>query len=494
MRAIRVLLLNPPQKTQNRIGTVLGLKSPPLGLLYIAAVLEREGHEVRVLDADLMGFTVKQTVDEACRLHPEVVGLSATTPTIKTALRLFAEIRRRMSNVVTIVGGVHPTFLPEDTLRACPQLDLVAVGEAEETSVELLEALKGFQWGDPLSPDDGSVRSVQALEFARRISPVKGIAYRDPADPERIRMTQTRALIENLDKIPPPARHLVPFERYMIRGKATKVGTILTSRGCPFGCTFCSSSRIAGGRFRARTPENVVDEVEMLHVEYGLDHVEVVDDTFTLNQKRAFEVARGLLDRRLDVEWYASSAVSTISRELIHMLARSGLSTMYFGVESGSQRILNLMRKQITLAQVRKAFELCRETGVKTLGSFIVGYPGETLTEARETIDFAMELNPDYAQFTVLTPYPGTPVYSELKAKNLLTTEDWDKYTSLEPVIKYEALGYSRRRVVSTLWDAYRRFYLRPKYLAKRVMLIPVIFRSILISSLLCFMRGVFSI
>lgn len=486
--------MNPPQRIQNRIGVVLGLKSPPLGLLYIAAVLEREGHEVKVIDADLLELTVEQTVDEACRFNPEIVGVSATTPTVKTALRLIRGVKRRMPSVVTAVGGVHPTFLPEETLRVCPHLDLAVVGEAEETSVELADALRGFQWGDPLGPGGGMLRGVQVSEFVRRISRVRGIAYRDPNDPQRIRLTPPRALIEDLDGMPLPARHLVPFERYKIRGKTSEVGTVLTSRGCPFGCAFCVSSRIAGSRFRARTPENVVNEIEMLHAEYGLDHFEVVDDTFTLNQKRAFEVAEGLVRRKLDFEWHASSTVSTISRELIRMLGRTGLSTIFFGVESGSQRVLNLMGKKITLAQARKAFELCKQGGVKTLGSFIIGYPGETLAEAQKTIDFAIELDPDYAQFTVLTPYPGTPVYSELKAKRLLTTEDWDKYTVLDPVIRYEAFGYTKRHVERTLWDAYRRFYLRPRYLAGHAKLIPVILKSILKSGLLYATRGFYAV
>ncbi|MEM3614255.1 MAG: radical SAM protein [Nitrososphaerales archaeon] len=463
---ISVILVNPPQR--NDIGRALGIKAPPIGLMYLAAVLREAGEEVEILDADLLELSVEDAAKEVCLRQPSIVGVTATTPTINNALKVVGSVRARNAGVITVIGGVHPTFMPEETLQSCPALDLVVIGEGEQTLLELTRALKGFQW-------DGR-RYSTAKEFAERVSTVKGIAYRDPSNPNLIRYTPPRPYIDNLDKIPLPARDLVPFEHYKLLGKEASIGAIITSRGCPYGCTYCSSSRIGGLKFRARSVDNVLLEIQELYHKYHLKHIEIIDDIFTLNQKRAFEFAQKLKNLNLDVEWHASSRVNTISRDLVRALFSAGLRTLYYGVESGSQRILDLMRKKIRLEQVRDAFRITREEGVMPFGSFILGYPTETLDEMKQTIKFAAEINAEYAQFCVLTPYPGTPVYYELKSKGLLLTEDWDRYTTLEPVIRYEVFGYTAKQVKKMLNYAYQYFYLRPRYILRHLRLLPTIF------------------
>jgi radical SAM superfamily enzyme YgiQ (UPF0313 family) len=462
--------VNPPQK--NDINRALGVKAPPIGLMYLAAVLREAGEEVEILDADLLELSIEETAREVCRRHPSIVGVTATTPTIKNALKVISAVRALDSSVVTVVGGVHPTFMPEETLLSCPELDLVVIGEGEQTLLELTQALKGFQW-------DGHSYSA-AKEFAERVSKVKGIAYRDPSNPNQIRFTPPRGFIQDLDKLPLPARDLVPFEHYKLLGKDTPLGAIITSRGCPYGCTYCSSSRIGGLKFRARSVDNVLLEIQELYYKYRLRYIEIIDDIFTLNQKRAFEFAKKLKELKLDISWTASSRVNTISRDLLKALFSAGLRILYYGVESGSQRVLNLMKKMVTLDQIRTAFRITREEGVQSCGSFMLGYPGETLDEMKQTIKFACELDADYAQFTVLTPYPGTPIYDELKSKGLLLTEDWDRYTTLEPVIKYEAFGYTAKQVKKMLNYAYRQFYLRPKYVLKHLKFFPIVLEVVM--------------
>jgi len=462
---ISVILVNPPQK--NDISRALGLKAPPIGLMYLAAVLREAGEEVEILDADLLELTIDETAKEVCLKHPSIVGVTATTPTIKNALKVVSRTRAYDSSIVTVVGGVHPTFMPEETLLSCPDLDLVVIGEGEQTLLELTKTLKGFQW-------NGQGYSA-AKEFAERVSKVNGIAYRDPSDPNLIRYTQPRAFINDLDTLPLPARDLVPFEHYKLLGKDASIGAIITSRGCPYGCTYCSSSRIGGLKFRARSVDNVLREIQELHDRYHLRHIEIIDDIFTLNQKRAFEFAEKLRKLKLDIEWVASSRVNTITRDLARALFSAGLRILYYGVESGSQRILDLMKKKVKLEQIRDAFRITREEGVMPFGSFILGYPTETLDEMKQTIKFACELKAEYAQFCVLTPYPGTPVFYELRSKGLLLTEDWDRYTTLEPVIKYEAFGYTAKQVKKMLDYAYRYFYLRPKYVMKHLRMLPLI-------------------
>jgi radical SAM superfamily enzyme YgiQ (UPF0313 family) len=275
-----------------------------------------------------------------------------------------------------------------------------------------------------------------------------------------------------------PARHLVPFEQYRVLGKESAVGAVMTSRGCPFSCTYCSSSRILGKKYRTRSPQNILREIQFVSEKYHLKEIELIDDIFTLNQKRVMEFSQLLRANKTDIRWVASSRVNTISREAMEAMWRAGLHMLYFGVESGSQRILNLMKKGVTIDQVRAVFRLAKDLGVASTGSFILGYPGETLEEMRQTVKFCLQLDPDYAQFCILTPYPGTPIYEELKSKKLLMTEDWDRYSTLEPVIKYEAFGYSGKAVTRMLRNAYLSFYLRPRYLVRHRRLIPSIIKS----------------
>jgi len=268
---------------------------------------------------------------------------------------------------------------------------------------------------------------------------------------------------------------LVPFSQYTVRDRKTPIGGIITSRECPFACEYCSSSRMGGIGFRCRSAANVVDELTILHEECGLTQIEFLDDIFTLNKRRAAQIASEIRRRGLDISWSASSRVDTIDKGLILKLKRGGLNTLYYGVEAGSQRVLDLMNKRVKLEHIKHAFRATRECGVGTLGSFMFGYPGETLGEMRQTIGLSVQLNPDLAQFSILTPFPRTPIYQRLKASGLLMTEDWDRYTVLEPIIRYEAFGYSAEKLKSILTEAYRRFYLRPYYLAKHLGEFPLV-------------------
>lgn len=470
----KVLLVNPPERSE--LARVMGIRSPPLGLMHLAAYLETNDIPVEILDANVLGYTPRRAAEEAKRSGAGIVGLTATTPTVSSALATMDAVREASPDVVGVIGGVHATFMPEETLRRCPSLDIVVRGEGEETLLELARRLGDHSWEGLGGRERGSGR--QRL-FSEAVSKVAGIAYRDPVGPEA-RLTPPRPPIKDLDALPLPARHLVPFEKYTVKGEETPIGSMVTSRGCPFACAYCSSSRILGAGFRCRSASGVADEVALLHERYGLREVEIVDDIFTLNRKRAMDFAAELRRRRLDVRWVASSRVDTIDRELMEGMRRGGLSKIYFGVESGSQRVLDLMNKRVTLAKVRAAFRAAKECMVRTIGSFMFGYPGETLEEMGETMKLATELDPAYAQFTILTPYPGTPVYDRLKRAGLLLTEDWDQYTILRPVIRYEAFGYDPAMLRRVLARAYMRFYLRPSYIARHPRIFPLILGTLM--------------
>lgn len=452
----RIVLINPIDRTQ--ITNRLGLKAPPLNLMYLAAVLEKAGFYVKIIDANLYNISPREIVNIVKRLKPDIIGLTAATATIKTALRYVSEIKKNLSHVFTIIGGPHTTFLPIETLSMSKDLDAVAIGEGEETLLELAES---YEKNEPNWPAN-----------------VKGIAYRTKND--EIKITPMRPFIKDLDSIPFPARHLVPFNEYKLFNKDSPIGSMITSRGCVFACNYCSSSHLMGRMFRARTPKNVVDEIEELVYKYNVQTIEFIDDIFTLNKKRALEIAKEIRSRKLDINFVASSRVDTINRELLLELKKAGLSTIYYGVESGSERVLKLMNKRITLSQAEKAVNNAKKVGVSTLASFILGYPGETINEMEMTIRFSIKLDPDYVQYSILTPYPGTPIYYELKSKGLIATEDWDKYTVLDPVIEYEKIGLSKNIVSKMLREAYLRFYLRPKYLLKRLTMLKALIYTML--------------
>jgi anaerobic magnesium-protoporphyrin IX monomethyl ester cyclase len=470
----KVLLINPPERTE--LTRILGVHIPPLSLMYMAAYLEKYGIPVGILDANLLGYGPQKIAMEAKRSGSNIIGLTATTPTINIALATMSAIRAVNPDVVGLIGGVHSTFLPQQVLTQCPALDIVVRGEGEETLLEIAKSLNEFSWEGLGGRSQGSSR--QHL-FSELVSKISGIAYRDPND-FTVRLTPPRPVIKDLDTLPFPARHLVTFDKYTIQGSKTSIGSIITSRGCPFACSYCASSRVLGLGFRCRSSTNVADEVTLLHEKYGHSDVEFIDDIFTLDRKRARDFASEMRKRRLDVKWGASSRVDTIDRALMEDMKKGGLSTLYFGVESGSQRVLNLMNKRITLDKARAAFKTAKGCMINTVGSFMLGYPGETLDEIKQTMKFAIELDPDYAQFTILTPYPGTPIYDKLKASGLLLTEDWDRYTVLQPVIKYDIFGYTAPLLKRMLARAYTMFYLRPSYIARHLYLLPLVLGTLI--------------
>ena len=436
---IDVLLINPYD--ENALKNALGFIAPPMNLMYLASSLEKESYSVKIVDDDLLQKGYKKVSELAEKLNPQIVAVTATTSTIKSALKYVELIKNVLPDSITVIGGPHTTFMPFETLKEAENLDVVVVGEGEETLVELAN---------------------QATESIPKLDEVKGIIYRDLKN-GNLKATPPRPLIKNLDSLPFPARHLVPFNSY--NKSKEKTAGIITSRGCVYSCNYCSSSLIMGKKFRSRSPENVVDEIESIIVDYKIPDIGFMDDTFMLNKKRANDIANEIKARDLDVSFVASSRVDTVDQNLLENLKNSGLKTLYYGVESGSQHILNLMKKGITLKQAEDAVKTAKKAGLEVLTSFILGYPGETEEDMNNTIDFSIKLDPDYSQYSILTPFPGTTIYNELLEKDLIDNNNWDEYTVLKPVLKYDEMGLSKNIVERKLTMAYLKFYARPKYL-----------------------------
>lgn len=431
-----IALINPNASVE--VVSRIGIATPPLGIGYLASVLRENGFKVKIID-DLVE---KLSFDELIKRIKDaiIVGITSTTPTFNAALKYAKKIKEVLPDIFVVLGGVHVTFKPFDALKH-PYVDAVCVGEGEYTMLELAERIE-----------------------AGKKPNVKGIIFRDN---DKIVDGGRRKFIEDLDSLPFPAFDMMPLDKYTILGRKLEEFPVITSRGCPFGCRYCSSSLFMGKKFRARSPSNVVDEIEWLIDEFNAKHVAFGDDTFTLNKKRVIEICNEIKKRGIKIEWSCSSRVDTINGEMLKKMKDAGCSAIYYGVESACPEILKYYSKRIDLKKVERAIKMTKKAGISTICSFIIGAPMERREDMMKTLKFAIKLNPDYAQFSVLTPYPGTDIYEEAKRDGLLLTENYDEYTAGKPVLKNFYL--SPREITNILRYCYMRFYLRPAFIFNEI-------------------------
>ncbi len=438
---MRVLLAVPP--TPSILKRILGTGAPPLGIGYLAAYIREAGHDVILIDGFEENLSKQDLINRIKRFSPDVVGISTLTANLYRGYEMAKVIKEIDDKIKIVMGGPHVSFTPEESLRECPYVDVIVRGEGEITLSELLKEL------EKKKPD---LKSVQ------------GITWR--TQDGKIVSNPPRTLIEDLDKLPFPAYDLLPMNRYRANKKVI-TGSMITSRGCPFGCIFCSSSKLMGKRWRGRSPENVVEEMELLIKKYGVNEIEFLDDTFTFNKERAIKIANLIRKRGLEIAWGCSSRVDTFDDEIAKELKKGGCYRIYMGIESGSQKILKILNKGITLEKAKKAVSIAKAHGLEVIGSFIIGVPGETKEDIISTIRFAKKLGIDYAQFTLLTPYPGTFIYQYALKNNLLLTKNWSLYGMLDPVMKVP--GFTSKDLIKFIKKAYISFYINPAFFWKEM-------------------------
>ncbi len=390
-----MLLLNAPSSSDD------APPIPPLGLLYIAAGLEARGHEVRVLDLDLERGKAAGIANYCVEYAPHAVGLSGLTPQMDNLYAIAREIRKAIPSALLVCGGAHASALPEQTMRECEAFDALLVGEGELSFADAVEG-KSF-------------------------SKIAGSVFRDGGEIVRGKPLQP---IHDLDAIPDPARHLLDMKKYagwspFLRTPSTHV---IASRGCPFNCVYCSEKAVFGFGHRRRSPKKVVDEVEHLMKTYGIREVAFYDDLFTANKKWAMDICDEIIARKLDVSWKALSRVDTVSQELLDKMKRAGCWLLFFGYESGSQKILDNINKKIRLEQSVEATKMARKAGLKIFGFFMIGNKGETAETISETINFAHKVKPDFCQFSIVRPDPGSPLYTEFEAEIKAKHLSWSQY------------------------------------------------------------------
>ncbi len=422
---MRILLANPPVGFSYGI---LGISRPPLGLAYIAAVV-KDDFEVEIVD-----FNVAKT---DWRKFPyrnyDIVGISVDTTRCLKAFRI-AEVAKAQ-NTTVVVGGPHVSFLDKEAL-ATGYIDYVVRNEGEYSFRTLVEYLAG------------------SIPFDE----VRGVSYRDGGVFKR---TPDAPFIADLDSLPFPARDLLSLERYNEKMNGRLMTTLTTSRGCPFNCEFCSASQFSGVKWRARSVDNVIAEVEVLYEKYGYRAISFVDDNFTLDPSRAIAISEEILKRGWDLIWAAMTRVDTIVKhpEMVRTMARSGFSWTFIGFESGTQETLDKYGKKATIEDALKAMEILKANKVNVTGAFILGELHETPEMVRQTINFAKRLDPKRAQFSILTPYPGTRLFNQVEDR--LLSRNWDLYSGMYPTIRLDHISSGALRRL--FLRAYSEFYGRPR-------------------------------
>jgi anaerobic magnesium-protoporphyrin IX monomethyl ester cyclase len=409
---------------------------PPLGLGYIASFLMQHGFPVDVLDCTFM--SQKDALKQVKDSNPKIIGIQSMFSMKDKTLEIARLLRKNCE--LLIAGGPLPTTNPEAFLK---DFDVVILGEGEQTMLDL----------------------VRASEKGNDISSVPGIVYVDQKSRE-IKRTVQRKMIKDLDKVPFPARELFDnysYKKYYLKKFGYTITTVMTSRGCPFTCDFCSRP-VFGNEFRSRTATNIVDEIEKV-ISMGYDRVWFADDCFTLNRQRLIEVCAEITKRQVKVGWECLSRVDTLDSKLVKRMKQAGCLRIFFGIESGDDSILARMGKNITAKNAEEAVRLCNAQGVKVGAFFILGYPGENEETLLKTIKFASSLKLDYLSFTLPYPISGTPLHERLKGDVCADDKEVNQH-----VLKQKLLfrsGISDSKLKFAIIKGMTHFYIQ-KYLGKR--------------------------
>lgn len=434
---MRILLAAPPE-LENLETYRTGIIAPHLGLAWIAATLERDGHKIKVMDPATKKTPQNRFLIEVNRWKPDIIGITTLTPTIYKAYSISTKLKEILPDVPIVVGGPHVTYMYREALST-GSIDYVVRGEGEETLSELVDKLgKG-----------GNLEDVKGIAFKRN---------------GKVVVTKPREPI-NLDRLPKPSRHLLSAE-YSFLGKKIRVFHVMATRGCPYGCIYCCSSYFWGRKVRLRSPEKVVDEVEEA-VRAGIRNVVFTDDELTIFKPWLLKLTSLIRERGLDITYLCGSRVDHVDREVLRALRLSGCKTIYYGVESSNQKTIDKIGKKTKVYQSRKAFLLTKAEGIEPVGSFILGLPWETLDDMMRTILFAIQLKPVYAQFTLATPYPGTPLRTLAQRHGLLVDNNWEHYTTLRAVMK--GFNFSINEAQKMLTTAYKKFYSRISFIFDQI-------------------------
>jgi anaerobic magnesium-protoporphyrin IX monomethyl ester cyclase len=443
---MRILLVNPPSGlkvyAKSKIVTAI-TNAPYITLAVLAASARAAGAKVAVLDLVLSNSPSEDLLTELKRFKPDMVGTTFTSQLYYEGQAIAAIAKKHNPKVITICGGVHTSYAPEETL-AEGDFDLACIGEGDQTLAELAA-------GKNPTEVDGLVVKQNGGFFH----------------------TPPRKIIENMDDLPFPAYDLYPIHRYKstrLTSKRDPVGYVETSRGCPYRCTYCSHVVGFGHKVRAKSAERVFEEFKYMR-SLGFNDMHIKDENFTTNLNRAKTICELLLKNNWDRPWSLPTGIRTkdLDRDFAQLARRSGCFGMAFGVESGDENVLAGVNKKQNLDQMARAIEICTKAGIETRGFFMLGLPDDTVETMERTINYACSLNMTFGKASVFVPLPGSVLFEQYKEQGLITSYDWSKYNfhTAPEVYRHKTLKWS---TIRQYYDKfYRRYYLRPRFIARRL-------------------------
>lgn len=452
MKDVDLLLVNPGNRLEQFAGlNELATVAQPLGIAMIAAYVRRHGYSVAIIDAEAEFWTPEETVKEIEKYRPLLIGLTAFTTKMTAAGKILRLVRERMPRMVsTVIGGHHVSAIPKRTLKE-EAVDFVVKGEGFYPIVSLLEMITG-----------NAPQTIKGLWFQQN-STIMGYGQAD--------------VVQHLDSLPFAAWDLLPMEKYRAHhwqawghdvSDLSGFAVLYTSLGCPFDCSYCSVNVVYGKHFtRYRSPEKVVEELELLVEKYGVKYVEIIDDTFTLNDRRVEKLCDMIARRGLGekVRAWCFARADRVSNRLMDKMRRAGIEWVFMGFESGKDLILKNINKQQTVEQIKKAVDIVHDGGIHVGGNYVYGLPGETFESMQETLDLAKELNTEYANHFIIMAYPGTKLYEVALQKGYPLPERWGQYGFFAPdAIPMRTEELAPQDIVEFRDNAFKEYFSSERY------------------------------
>jgi len=420
--------------------------APPLGMLYIATYLKENGVDISIIDEAAQGYSLKGTIDWVKKENPDILGFSTLSATGRKAALIAEKVKNENPDIVTVFGNFFATFNAERILKKYPSVDYIIRGEGEHTSLEL----------------------ATCLEKKGDLKKVLGINFRNNG---QIISTPDRPLIKDIDSLPFPDRELLDVEYHNTTAGVVvapkKFSGFVTSRGCVYRCRFCGCRRLARSLWRSRSVDKILEELHLLSSQ-GYKQFLFVDDNFTLNPKRVIKMCRRMKKEKVDVEFFAEGRVDHCPQDMLQEMVRANCKMIYFGIENGTQKVLDYYDKQTTPQQAMGAVRRARKVGIDVIvASFILGAPHETRQEIWNTLKFAQKLQVDIPQFNILATFPGTDIWEELKMQGLVDEEKhWETGVMVSEVSPDTVPS---KEIEQMIHDGYQRFFIRPEYIVKQL-------------------------